>query len=182
MMVRRLIPGQSLCSRFDKLLQRIPAGCVQQPEPTRVFSSGAHGVEFSAGRRHAARTSRYAGSQSFTPKSTNHSARLPPHQPASTSLAAFAALTLSAISGRLRLKGGAVVQNTSPSSERGSGSSRSGANRISANRPSSWNHRSTILVSSLPGRGEASRTRKVVGRLTDFPNTSACCFGSEGNR
>lgn len=53
---------------------------------------------------------------------------------------------------------------------------------MSAARPSSWNHKSTTAVSSLRGRGDASRTLNVVGRLTDVPNTSACCRGNDGKR
>ena len=35
---------------------------------------------------------------------------------------------------------------------------------------------------SLRGLGDASRTLNVVGRLTEVPNTSACCRGNDGNR
>lgn len=36
---------------------------------------------------------------------------------------------------------------------------------ILAGRPASWNHRSTIRVSSLWGSGDASRTLNVVGSV-----------------
>ena len=44
------------------------------------------------------------------------------------------------------------------------------------------NHSLRISASSLLGRGYTSRTLKVVGKFTAFPNIRACCLGSEGNR
>src|SRR5690606_4490061 len=53
---------------------------------------------------------------------------------------------------------------------------------IDAALPSSWNQSSPIFASSLIGSGFASRTLKVVGRFTEVPKTSACCFGNDGKR